>query len=205
MKLRHVRSVAVVAVVLVALTGARRGGDSGGGCDDNKSSSSSSSSSDGYSSSGGFGSDDGYSSGGTSTSTSGSSSSGSSSTGKPSGVSGSRDSDSSRGTTTEANEDFWLDRCQIRRDSATEGDVLFTYRITNGNSRQYANYNGTLEFVKKSDGTVLATAQYSVTNLAPGKTKTGRVHATALSYANDMETLIGKCTIKSVHKSNVRA
>lgn len=203
MKLRHVRSVAVVAVVLVALTGARRGGDSGGGCDDNKSSSSSSSS-------GGFGSDDGYSSSGGyssgDTSSSGSSSPGSSSAPrKPSGVSGSRDSDSSRGTTTEAKEDFWLDRCQIRRDSATEGDVLFTYRITNGNSRQYANYNGTLEFVKKSDGTVLATAQYSVRNLAPGKTETGRVHATALSYANDMETLIGKCTIKSVNKTNARA
>lgn len=60
MKIRHVRAVAVVVGVVVALTGAKR--SSGGGCDDSSSSSSSSSSSGGthydddgddYSSSGG--------------------------------------------------------------------------------------------------------------------------------------------------------
>lgn len=50
MNRRHVRAVAVFAVVLVTLTGARRSG--GGGCDDNDSGSSSSSSSGGFTSGG---------------------------------------------------------------------------------------------------------------------------------------------------------
>lgn len=50
MKSRHVRSIAVFAIVLVTLTGARRSG--GGGCDDDNHNSSSSSSSGGFTSGG---------------------------------------------------------------------------------------------------------------------------------------------------------
>lgn len=57
MNRRHVRAVAVFAIVLVTLTGARRSG--GGGCDDNDSGSSTTSTSGGFTS------------GGTSTTTSG--------------------------------------------------------------------------------------------------------------------------------------
>lgn len=61
MNRRHVRAVAVFAIVLVTLTGARRSG--GGGCDDNDSGSSTTSTSGGFTS------------GGTSTTTSGGSTS----------------------------------------------------------------------------------------------------------------------------------
>ncbi|MCC9740929.1 hypothetical protein [Streptomyces sp. MNU89] len=111
MKLRHVRTVAVCALVLVTLTGAR-GSRSGGGCDDNSSSS--------HSSSGGSYGDSGSSSSG-----------GSSGSGVTSGGSGSRNS---------ALRDVTIDTCgfdasgknmtaTLRVDNTT-GSLDYEYDIT---------------------------------------------------------------------------
>ncbi|WP_327355402.1 hypothetical protein [Streptomyces sp. NBC_01304] len=190
MKLRHVRSIAVAAAVVVVLTGARRGGDGGGCDDDHDSSGSSSSSSGGF----GVGGSSGSSGGHDDDVTSGSTSSGTSTSGNTAAP--------TAGAISEGKEDFWLDRCQIRRDSATQGDVKFTYRITNNNKTQSASYAGSLDFIRKWDKKVLGTTTYSVPDVGPGEVKEGVLHATVRSVDGDMETLVGKCTIPSVYKTN---
>ncbi|MEU9982304.1 hypothetical protein [Streptomyces sp. NPDC050856] len=143
MKLRHVRSVAVLGVVMIALTGAR--GSGGGGCGGGSSHSGSgdsggtsggSSSTGGYDSSSGSGTSGGYdgstSSGGTSGSHSDSSGSGGSS-----GVTVPGSSSSHR-----AMRDVKIDECRM---DASGRNLTARITVTNSGSLDYT-YDVTLQF-----------------------------------------------------------
>ncbi|WP_327355404.1 hypothetical protein [Streptomyces sp. NBC_01304] len=179
MKMRHVRYIAVVATVVVALTGARRG--HGGGCDDDNGSSSSSSSggfTSGGSSSSSGGSDDDYevSTGGYSSGTSGS---------------------SADGTKTEGESDVKITACEVSSTSETFGEVKFKYEITNGNSVKEADYSGTFEF-KETAGTATSMGLFTQSDVAAGAKVTGEV--TGMVSDDNMSALSGQCTVKSVSK-----
>ncbi|MDI3407934.1 hypothetical protein [Streptomyces cavernicola] len=171
MKLRHARAVAVCAVALVALTGAR--GSHGGGCD-NSSGGSGSSSSGGSSTSGGHddvGKDD--SSGGVSGSGGSSGSSGSVSSG---GVSG--------GGRDKAIKDLKIESCKY-----TEAlGVTARVRVTN-NSDQTYDYTYKVTFTGPS-GELLRTANPSIPFVTGGSTDTLDTSAAYVAEAGDDLTQI---------------
>ncbi|MEU8824967.1 hypothetical protein [Streptomyces sp. NPDC048636] len=124
MKLRHARAIAVCAVVLVALTGARRSG--GGGCDDNDNDHSSSSSSGGGITSGGL-------------STGGNGSTGSTPGATPTG--GSRNDD--------ATQEIKIVKCTVAP-SETMG-LIVDYTVTNSASYD-ATYHVSFDFTDTYGG-----------------------------------------------------
>ncbi|MCA6094175.1 hypothetical protein LE181_18650 [Streptomyces sp. SCA3-4] len=196
MKLRHARTVAVSALVVVALTGAR--GHHGGSCGGGSSHSSSSSSSGGSSTSGGttggdssggtFGSTTsggttgGTTSGGTTTSgTSGDSTTGGSST--TIGGTGSSRNDAMRDV--KINDCAYTDRLGITAKlSATNGSATlkYTYRLT-------------VKFTAP-DGTV-TTRNPSIPYVMPGKTSTLDVSTPYVPKAGSPNSG-GKCEVTNV-------
>ncbi len=177
MKIRHVRAVAVCALVVVALTGARH--SHGGGCGGSHSSSSSSSSSGGEYSSGST-SSGGYSSSG-STTTSGTT------TGSP-----------SSGSTTPPESDIRITDCQVDSAAAT---LTAKLSVTNGNSTSPATYNGSVRFTDASGGYV-GVVQISSLKVAAGQTLPTTVTGTFIKSPSEQGTLSGKCTLGSVWKVN---
>ncbi|MBQ0988286.1 hypothetical protein KBZ10_28030 [Streptomyces sp. F63] len=140
MKLRHVRAVAVCALVIVALTGAR-GSRSGGGCDDNSGSSGSHSSSSG----GSYGDSGSSSSGGSSVSgvTSG-------------GSSGNRS----------ALRDITIDTCGF---DASGKNMTATLSIDNSTGSLDYEYDVTVVF-KETSGTTVGTARADDVSVPAGRT-----------------------------------
>ncbi|MGW0731419.1 hypothetical protein [Streptomyces sp. NPDC002851] len=182
MKLRHARSIAVFAVVLVALTGARRGSGDGGGCDDHSSSSDSSSS--GSYSSGGSGSDYDDDS-----LTSGSSSSGSSSTG------------TTGGGTDQAINDIRITDCVIESLSDTTAEIKWKYEVTNSGVDP-ASYSGNFTF-KDDAGTVVAETSFITGEVSPGTPHTDESTAFVSESdvtSGDLASLQGRCYVDEADK-----
>ncbi|NLU70734.1 hypothetical protein [Streptomyces sp. HNM0574] len=178
MKLRHVRAVAVVTVVLVALTGARRSG--GGSCDDSSSSTSSSSTGD-YDS--GSYKDDDYD---TNVTTGGSSG-------------GTRPSP---GPTTAGEQDVRITDCVITGVSETEAKVTWKYTVTNGNSgTEGSDYNGTFTF-EDSSGSLLSSTPFEVNAVTPGTPYRSQVEDTVHAY-DGVASLSGRCKVSTVLKTPV--
>ncbi|MFG2286586.1 hypothetical protein ACGFOU_11085 [Streptomyces sp. NPDC048595] len=178
MKIRHVRAVAVCALVVVALTGAR--GSHGGGCGGSHGSSSSSGGeySSGSTSSGGY-SSSGSTTGGTTTS--------GTTTGSP-----------SSGSTTPPESDIRITDCQVDSAAAT---LTAKLSVTNGNSTSPATYNGSVRFTDASGGYV-GVVQISSLKVAAGQTLPTTVTGTFIKSPSEQGTLSGKCTLGSVWKVN---
>lgn len=182
MKLRHVRAVAVFAVVLVALTGARRGSGDGASCDNHSSSSGSSSSS----SSGGSGSDyddDTLTSGGSS------SSSGSSSAG------------TTGGGTSRAIDDIRITDCVIDSVTETSAEIKWKYEVTNPDAEP-ATYSGKFTF-KDDAGVEVADMTFITDQVSSGVPYTGESTAFFTDSdvtSGDLASLQGRCYVAEATK-----
>ncbi|WP_030548716.1 hypothetical protein [Streptomyces albus] len=141
MQLRHVRAVAVCALVIVALTGARGSRGGGGGCDDNSSGSSGS-----HSSSGGSYGDSGSSSSG-----------GSSVSGVTSGGSGGNRS---------ALRDITIDTCGF---DASGKNMTATLSVDNSTGSVDYEYDITVVF-QETSGTTAGTARVDDFSVPAGRT-----------------------------------
>ncbi|MGP8298474.1 hypothetical protein ACTPOK_11100 [Streptomyces inhibens] len=177
MKLRHVRAVAVCALVVVALTGARH--SHGGGCGSSHSSGTSGTSGE-YSSSGTSGTSGGYSSSGSTTS------------------SGTTGGSPTAGSTTPPESDIRITDCQV--DSAA-GTLSAKLSVTNGNSQGTATYNGTVEFTDET-GATFGSALISSVQVAAGQTQPASVSGTFLKNPNRQGPTSGKCKLGQVYKAN---
>ena len=179
-KRRNIRVVAVVALVFVALTGARRSG--GGGCDDDSSSSGTS----GGFSSGGFSSSAGGTSGDYDSSTSSSTSGDVSSSSGPS-YQPTYDPDAStdvRGSTT----------CDY---DETTKKLQYNVTVSNSSTSDTFDYTFTVRWTRNSDEGLLGSDFQQVEDLGPGQSRT----VTAESYYTFTEQTYYTCKVSSALKT----
>ncbi|WP_031070891.1 hypothetical protein [Streptomyces sp. NRRL S-118] len=161
MKLRHVRAVAVLGVVLVALTGAR--GSGGGGCGSSSGSSSNSNSNSDTSSSGGTQGNDGSSGSGTG---------GASVPGGGSGASA-------------AERDVRIDDCRM---DAAGKNLIAKITVTNDDAMDY-RYDVTLQFKGDLGGAPVTRAVAKVDDLLvpASQSRTGEASTAYLGDGNGSE------------------
>ncbi|NGO79364.1 hypothetical protein G6045_27460 [Streptomyces sp. YC504] len=186
MKLRHARAVAVFALVVVALTGARRGGD--GGCDDDHDSSGSS----------------GGSGGGVDVVETTIPPLPTDTAGVPTYEAPTTAPPARKGKVTPVKGEVRIVDCVVEKPVDSTGIITFKYEVTNGNSDMAANYVGRLMSVDP-DGTLRANGQVVQYQIEPGGSWQGESKGSYGIGPGVKAPSAKSCKVGEVTKTNVPA